>query len=156
MDNLPQVVVELIESGVSILVGTRDEKLRPATVRGVGARVDANRRQVTVFLPDATAGRAIRNLKSNGQIAVGFSRSYDHFSVQIKGRCTSVRLANKDERKFPAQYAIAFVENMYTVGLPRAVIKRLHHWPAWSVTFDVSDVFSQSPGPGAGKPWSTP
>lgn len=156
IESLPQEVVDLIESGVSILVGTRDQHLRPATVRGVGASVDPARRAVTVFLPEATSQRAIRNLQNNGAIAVGFSRSFDHFSVQVKGRCTSVRMAGKRERAIPDQYAIAFGENMYAVGFPRAVIKRINHWPAWMVKFDVSDVFSQTPGPGAGKPWGSP
>jgi hypothetical protein len=156
MQPLPQEVVDLVESGVSILVGTRDADLRPSTVRGVGARVTGANGSVTVFLPDRTAARAVRNLRDNGQIAVCVSRPFDNLSVQLKGRCTSVQLASEAEREIPEQYAIAFVESMYGIGLPRAVMKRMNHWPAWAVRFDVRELFSQTPGPGAGEAWGKP
>jgi hypothetical protein len=153
MQALPPDVIDLVESGVSILVGTRDAALRPASVRGVGARVSTDRTAVTVYLPEATAGKALENLRENGEIAVAFSRPIDNLAVQIKGRCSRVWLAPNDERAFPERYAVAFVEMTYAVGMPRGLMKRMTVWPAWAATFDVREVFSQTPGPGAGKPW---
>jgi hypothetical protein len=85
--------MDLVESGVSILVGTRDEQLRPVSVRGVGARVSSDRRSVTVYLPEATSQKPVENLRANGEIAVAFSRPFDNLAVQIKGRCSRVALA---------------------------------------------------------------
>ncbi len=151
---IPNEIVDFVESGVSILVGTRDAGLRPATMRGVGARVDASRRELTVYLPTATAARTVANLRDNGEIAVAFSRPIDHVAVQLKGRCREVRPARAAERDVPERYAVAFMENTYAVGMPRSLMKRLCVWPAWAVTFAVRDVFSQTPGPGAGKRWT--
>jgi hypothetical protein len=155
MQVLSPEVIDLVESGVSILVGTRDAELRPASVRGVGARVSRDRTAVTVYVPEATAGRAARNLRENGEIAVAFSRPIDNLAVQVKGRCDRLVMAGEDERMFPERYAVAFVEMTYAVGMPRGLMKRMTVWPAWAATFQVRDVFSQTPGPGAGRPWGT-
>lgn len=153
LDVIPQEVLDLVESGVSILVGTRDASLRPSTVRGVGARMDRPRRELTVFLPTQTAGQAVANLRDNGEIAVAFSRPIDNLSVQLKGRCRALHLAREDEREVPERYAVAFMETTYTVGMPRSLMKRLRVWPAWAATFELRDLFSQTPGPGAGRRW---
>jgi hypothetical protein len=153
IQSLPEEVVDLVESGVSILVGTRDASLRPASVRGVGARVASDRRQVTVYLPQATSHKAVENLRDNGEIAVAFSRPLDNLAIQIKGSCTRVRLADKADRPIPERYAVAFVEMTYAIGMPRSLMKRMTVWPAWAASFDVRELYSQTPGPGAGKPW---
>lgn len=155
MQDLPPEIIDLVESGVSILVGTCDAALRPASVRGAGARVAPSRRAITVYLPIATSERAARNLQENGQIAVGFTRPFDNLAVQIKGRCSRIGLADESERALVEAYVLAYVETTYAVGMPRALIKRVTRWPAWAVTFDARDVFSQTPGPGAGKRWGT-
>ena len=153
MPSLPQEVVDLVESGVSILVGTRNAALRPATVRGVGAVVGIDCKSVTVYLPEQTSEKAIQNLRDNGEIAVGLSRPIDNLAVQLKGRCTDVRKARDEEQAIPYRYAIAFAETTYTIGMPRSLIARMNVWPAWAATFEVRDIFSQTPGPGAGKRW---
>jgi hypothetical protein len=152
---LPEEIVDLVESGVSILVGTRDGELRPASVRGVGAQVSPDRRKVTVFLPEATAAKAARNLRDNGEIAVAFSRPIDNLAVQIKGRCHELRRAAEGERPIPERYGVAFVEMTYAVGMPRSLMKRMTVWPAWAASFEVREVYSQTPGPGAGKVWGS-
>jgi hypothetical protein len=153
MPGLPQDVIDLIESGVSILVGTRDETLHPASVRGVGARVSSDRRSVTVYLPEVTSRKAVENLRENREIAVAFSRPIDNIAIQLKGRCSRIGPAGEDERAFSERYAVAFVEMTYAVGMPRSLMKRMTIWPAWAATFEVRELFSQTPGPGAGKPW---
>lgn len=155
MEDLPGEIIDLVESGVSILVGTRDAQLRPASVRGAGARVASNRREVTVYLPVATSERAATNLRDNGEIAVGLSRPFDNLAIQLKGRCTRVALAEEAERVVPEAYLLAFVETTFVIGMPRALLMRMTIWPAFAVTFDVRDIFSQTPGPGAGKRWGT-
>ncbi len=143
-----------MESGVSILVGSRDRDLRPATVRGTGAKVADTRDAITVFIPADTSAKAIANLQDNGQVAVAFSRPLDNVAVQLKGRCTSIRLAEAAERVIPEQYLVAFVETTYAIGLPRGLMKRVNVWPAWAVSFPVEHIYSQTPGPGAGRPWA--
>jgi hypothetical protein len=148
---LPPEIVDLVESGVSLLVATRDGALRPACVRAFGASVSADRKTVTVFFPQATGARCKVNLDENKRIAVGVSRPFDNLAVQLKGSVTDLHAARDDERVVPERYLSAYVEQLYLAGLPRNLLKRAHVWPAWSATFTLEDVFVQTPGPDAGK-----
>lgn len=148
---IPKEIAELFESGVSLLIGTRDAKLVPEATRGCGAVVHACRTQLTVFIPD-TAGRiALANLKDNGKIAVNFSSVLDHKALQVKGKLVDTRPAREDEREILLRYHAAFTEVLYLVGIPRSVTRLLDDWPCTAVTFEVTDIFHQTPGPGAGE-----
>jgi predicted pyridoxine 5'-phosphate oxidase superfamily flavin-nucleotide-binding protein len=148
---IPEDLVDFLEGGVSILVGTRDATLRPDASRAVGARVSGDRERITLFLSERTAARALSNLEDNARIAVGFSRPHDHFAIQLKGSVTERRPASDAERVVPERYLAAYVEQLYLVGLPRSITRRIVVWPGVAVTVAVEDLFVQTPGPGAGK-----
>lgn len=144
-------LAELFESGVSILVGTRDASLVPEATRGCGAIVHPDRRRLTIFLPTSVAGRAVANLEDNGKIAVGFSRVLDHRTIQVKGKLEGTRPATDAEREVIARYHVAYAEMIYMVGIPRARTRTMNVWPSVAITFEVTDIFHQTPGPGAGE-----
>jgi hypothetical protein len=143
-------LVDLLEGGVSIFVGTSDAERRPEATRAVGALVSPDRTKVTVFVPVATAQRAVENLAHRREIAVGFSRTLDHVSIQIKGAAAEVRLATDAERSICERYLGAYVEALHVIGLPRSLTRRMTVWPAYALEVEVRDVFAQTPGPGAG------
>jgi hypothetical protein len=143
---------EFLESGVSVLVGTRNEAYLPDAMRGMGARVGPAEDEVTVFLPTATAAVALANLAANGRIAVCFSRAIDHRSLQIKGEAREVRPAAAAERGWIDRYRRLLVAAWSLVGVPPRVTLRLGHWPATAVRIGVESWFEQTPGPGAGAP----
>lgn len=147
---LPADLVDFIESGVSILVGTRDASLRPEATRAVGAQVASDRAHVSVFLAERWAARTIADLEQTGVIAVGFSRMFDNYSIQLKGDGAVVREAGDADRLVPERWRAAYVEQLYMGGIPRSLMSRIHVWPAKIVTFAVGDIFVQTPGPGAG------
>lgn len=144
-------IVEFIESGVSMLVGTRDANLRSECARGLGAQVGADRSSVTVYLNDALGARTRANLEHNQQIAVAFSRPIDHHSIQLKGIATAVRKCTAADRKVQERYLAGFVEQLYWVGLPRAVTRRVRLTPSFAVTVEAQSLFLQTPGPDAGR-----
>src|SRR6188472_1190594 len=111
-------LVELFESGVSILVGTRDASRRSEATRGVGAFVHPDRRRLTVFLPSDVSQLAVENLRDNGQVAVGFSRTLDHKTLQVKGRVEEIRDATEAEREIITRYHFAFAEILFQTGIP--------------------------------------
>lgn len=141
----------LIESGVSMIIGTRDASMRPECIRALGARVAADRSRLTVFVPLATAGRAVANLCDNGRIAVTFSRIADHHTVQLKGCVEAIAPADPDDRHTVDRYRRAVASELEIAGLPQHVVFRVHHWPCWAITLRPDEVFDQSPGPGAGQ-----
>lgn len=149
---IPEDLVDYLESGVSLLVGTRSKDLRPEAARACGAQVAKDREHLSIFIPAKWQTRTYADIEDNGLVSVGFSRMLDHYSIQIKGDAATVRAATEAERIIPERYRAAYVEQLYMGGLPRSLTTRFHVWPAKVVTFRVQDIFVQTPGPGAGAP----
>jgi hypothetical protein len=145
-------VASFLESGIAVLVGTRDARLVPESTRAVGARVEAGGTELTVFLADATAARTLANLKDNGRIAACFSRAIDHRSLQVKGQVASIRRGDGADRAAIGRYLAALATTWQEIGVPPAVVRRLAHWPAHAIRLRIEEVFVQTPGPGAGAP----
>lgn len=145
-------LASFLESGVSILVGSRDRRLFPECLRAVGARVERGRREVTVFAPSAVSAATIANLEENGRIAICFSRIADHRSIQLKGRTVSIAPASEADRGVVERWRGEFVRNLAFIGLPPRVTLRLNAWPCRAIRLRVEAVFLQTPGPGAGAP----
>jgi hypothetical protein len=148
---LPEEHVTFVESGVSVLVGTRDAGMRPFGLRAMGAKVHADRKTLTVFIPDQTAERTLADLRDNGRIALTFTRPIDHRSMQLKGKAIAIRAATEDERPFLESYVEGWARHLVVVGLPRAIGSRLTYWPATAVDVIVEASYHQTPGPSAGK-----
>lgn len=145
-------VASFLESGISVLVGTRDPRLVPEAMRAVGARVEAGGAELTVFLPAATAARTVANLEDNGRIAVCFSRPIDHRSLQVKGRVLSIRDGDAADRAVIDRYLEALAGTWQEIGVPPTVVRRVTRWPAHAIRLCIEEVFVQTPGPGAGAP----
>jgi hypothetical protein len=147
---------EFIQSGVSILIGSRDARRFPDCARVVGARVGAKGKEITVFLPTATTASHLANLDENRRIAICFARAEDHRSVQVKGRVLEIRAATEAEREWVDRYCGEFAGMLHFVGLSPRIISRMNHWPCHAVRLKVESVFVQTPGPGAGAPLGPP
>jgi hypothetical protein len=145
-------VVELLGSGVVMVVATRDAGLAPELVPAMGSRVGRDRRTLTVFVPRALAGATLANIERNGHLAITATRPSDHKSMQIKGGAQGVRDAADADRAMLEMLRGAMVEQLATFGMPRAITRRLTYWPSVAIDVEVNEVFVQTPGPGAGMP----
>lgn len=150
MATVPADLVEFLESGVSILVGTRDPGGRPEVARGVGASLAPGRDAMTLYLQQVWGARALANLRASRELAVTFSRPLDNLSVQLKGPCVRFLEPEEADRAVVERYHVSYSEQLLMVGLPRTLTGRIQVWPAAGVTFEIRDLFSQTPGPGAG------
>jgi hypothetical protein len=56
-------MIELLQTGVSVVVGTRDARLMPECTRAWGIRVGKNRRTVTIFLTETISQKTLENLR---------------------------------------------------------------------------------------------
>jgi hypothetical protein len=146
---LTDELVDFVESGVSILVGTRDRELRPHGTRAMGA-IAVGRTRVTIFLPVACAERAVADLKDNGAIAITFSRPSDHVSIQLKGKSVGSRDATIEDRFVQERYRAAFFEQLQVCGVSRSNAKRFAYFPSVAIDVEIDSVFQQTPGPHAG------
>ena len=154
-DSISPELAQFLQSGISILVGSRDARFVPEVARVLGARIEAGGREMTVFVPAATAERTIANARDNGRLAVCFA-AVDHRSYQVKGRLVDVRAADEDDRRLIERYRAALAQHFGSIGLPPKLTYRLSHWPAQAVRLAVEAVFLQTPGPDAGVPLGKP
>jgi len=142
-------LAEFLQSGIGVLVGSRDARMLPEVARAFGVRVEPGGRELTVFLPAATAERTLANGRENGRLALCFA-AVDHRSYQIKGRMKAVRAADEDERRAIERYRAGLAQHYGSVGMPPRLTYRISHWPAHAVRMEVESIFVQTPGPGAG------
>jgi hypothetical protein len=148
---IPQSIVTLLETGVSVMVGTRNSSLMPECTRSWGIRVGTKRDTVTIFLSKAFAGHTLENLRDNGQIAVTCTRPTDHVTCQLKGRLKSMKPAAAADRELSRRWHREFMAELKAIGVPSALSEAWITEPTVAVEISVSDVFDQTPGPGAGK-----
>ena len=141
-----------LESGVSVLVGTRDARLMSECQRALGVRVEPDRQHVTVFVPGATGERIVADARATGRVAICCARIADHQSIQLKGDAVEIRQALESERAVIDRYREAFADALALIGMPRATTLRMAHWPCWAIRVRVDASFVQTPGPGAGRP----
>ncbi len=149
---VPDHLEPLLEGLVAVHVGTRDAGLRADEVMAAAALLDPDGRRLTVYLPVATAGQSLANLRDNGAVAVVLSQPLTHRTVQLKGRVETIRAAREDEREAVERHAAAFDAEVEAIGLPPAVVRRRSKWPCHAVTFVVAEAYEQTPGPRAGQP----
>lgn len=148
---IPDSIVQLLQTGVSVMVGTRDASLMPECTRAWGIHVGTARGTVTVFLSEPIAGKTLDNLRENGMIAVTCTRPTDHITCQLKGKVRSMKSVNSAQQKMSRQWHHEFVAELKAIGVPSALGEAWIVEPTVAVEMAVTDVFDQTPGPGAGK-----
>jgi hypothetical protein len=147
---IPAALVEFLESGLAVSVGTCGIDLMPETTQAVCVAVSADHASLRLFLPVATARATIEDLRANPNIAVTLSSPPTHRTVQLKGRVSRIAPAGHEEEALVKRYIANVVEQLVSVGLPAMLTQRISHWPCWAVEISVSEIFVQTPGPRAG------
>jgi len=147
-----------IESGVSVMVGTRDEGLVPELVRAWGAHVNRDRRSIRVCVPEATSVRTRTNLVGNGRIAATFSLPRTYETVQLKGRHLRTSKPSIEDLLRVERHHASFAEANASIGVPRARTEAFWRRELAgsslfvTIHFAVQAIFNQTPGPAAGAP----
>ena len=155
MSGRPLISAELadfIESGLSINVGTRGKDLEPDGVIAWAGKVHDDRTQLTIYMHKEAAQAILRNLRKYPEIAVLFERPTSHRACQVKGRFVSTRPAKAVERSKVEQQVEGFFVDLERIGIPRTLIAALDIWPCLAIEMRATDLFEQTPGPGAGEP----
>jgi hypothetical protein len=148
---IPESLVSFLESGISVLVGSANERHMPSCARAAGAIVSADRARLTVLIPKIPGEDVLADLEKIRRGAVMFSRAIDHRTLQLKGSVVRVRPANSDEVSHAIAYRRAFAEMLQHVGLPRALTESMAIEPCVAVELEVDEIFRQTPGPEAGE-----
>ena len=141
-----------IESGLSINVGTRNSELEPDGVIAWAARVHDDRAQITIYLHRDAAEAMVRNLRVHPEIAVLLERPTSHIACQVKGSFVSSRPAKASERAEVEKQADKFCAELEAIGIPRTLTGGSQIWPCAAIQMRATQLFAQTPGPGAGEP----
>ena len=143
-----------LERGSSVLLASVDGKGMPACCRAIAVNSGDGFRTLTVYVPVATSREIIANVASSRRMAISVTHPLEHYSVQLKGTTTSIRLARDDEQDFVETRVLDFSDVLFEIGLPRKITRSIAHWPAFAIDVNVEQVFEQTPGPNAGNPMS--
>jgi hypothetical protein len=147
---LDDSLVAFLQQGVAINIGTRNARLEPSASYVGAALVDADRKHLTVFVPEIGADAVLLDLQANGQAAVVFARPEDDRACQVKGTFVSARPATDDESSVVHEQFTAFLRQLAIIGMPGESTRSWIVWPALAVRLRVTAVFDQTPGPKAG------
>lgn len=152
---LPPDLLAMMARGVSVIVGSRDDALRPSVMRAVGSDVGAGGSLITVYLARSQSRQLLQDIAATGEVAVVFSEPASHRTVQVKARRATLRAAADADRPLLERYVRSMEREILRVGyapeLTRAMLShRLDDVVA--VTFEPEQAFDQTPGPRAGNP----
>jgi hypothetical protein len=149
------LLAAFMQSGVAMVIASRDADNVPSIVRGGGCRVAADGLRVTIFIATEQAGRVLDDIRATGSIAavmVETTSSYECY--QIKGILAQLVPLTADDPARIRNYRQAFFQNITNTGLPPTVSAGILPEPPDAfigVEFTPTEVFRQTPGPGAGE-----
>ncbi len=147
-----------LESGVSVVVGTRDAGLVPEITRAWGLVVSKDRKSITLCVPLATSQKTFDNLTGNGQMTVCCSLPTSYKTVQLKGQCIQTADPNRVDLAAVARHRKAFGYLNKRIGIPHQQSetfwrRELETSPILvKLRFVPEQIFDQTPGPDAGSP----
>jgi hypothetical protein len=145
-------VAEFIEGQMMILVATRDDGHRPMIGRGSGARHDRASGLVHVLVSQSQWPLAIAEALPGRPIATTFVQPDNYRSFQIKGKIVDSGPADAAAAAWGQYYVRGQLALMTALGVTRLQLSStLSDRDLWHITFRPSDIFEQTPGPGAGR-----
>lgn len=123
----------------------------PHVHRTWGVRVE-DERHVTVFVPDYSLAHLEASIADNGEVALVVGEPVSHETYQLKGKVTRIGPAPAaDVADFDAHANLIAELFAPQYSAPVEALRAHLGNPALSLTFEVRDVYLQTPGPGAGK-----
>lgn len=152
---LPAELAAFVQSGLSISVCGRDERLVPSLAKGVGCRVRPDGRELTVLLFADAAEAVARDIATNRLIAVVFSQPSSNRTVQLKGRDATPVPATPADVALVRRHLALFAAEIAPMGWDQRYVDALFwHDPAQllAIRFTPEFAFAQTPGPNAGAP----
>jgi hypothetical protein len=152
---LPAELAAFVQSGLSISVCGRDERLVPSLAKGAGCRVRPDGRELTVLLFADAAEAVARDIATNRLIAVVFSQPSTNRTVQLKGRDATPVPATPADVALVRRHLALFAADIAPMGWDQRYVDTLFwHDPAQllAIRFTPEFAFAQTPGPNAGAP----
>ena len=139
----------------SITLASSDEAHAPSLGQGIGCRVDATRKRVTVFMLEPRNAAVIADLRAGRAIAAVFTHSGTMRSLQLKAQSArEVPLEPGDQERITAYIGVmvlAWIQTGVSEAFGHALLAR-GPGPIVAFEFEPHVGFDQTPGPQAGTP----
>ena len=150
---IPEKIARFLEQRANVaFAGTRNRDLVPFGHRVSGWCIGADGRTLTAFTPEPFTAGLVESLQENGELALTVEDFPAHETYQFKGRYVSHRPAHREDIAIVDRIRERFMKSMRTVFpvLPEGIVGAFTSKPALAVEFEVSEIYVQTPGPGAG------
>jgi hypothetical protein len=151
---LTTLQAELIASDrLSMSVASRDMRRVPSLSRALGCRVAPDRTRLTLFLQRMQSRQLLQDIAATQAVAVVFSLPSTNLTFQVKGRDAAETALQDGDVALCAAHREAFAQEILPHGYALELARAVHDFDPGqlvAVGFSVSDVFEQTPGPGAG------
>ena len=150
---IPEKIARFLQQRANVaFAGTRNRDLVPLGHRVSGWSIGADGRTMTVLVPEPVTGGLVESLQENGALALTVEDFPSHETYQFKGGYVRHRPVQREDMDIADRIRERLKKSMKTVfpmapeGIEGVFISR----PALAVEFEVSEVYVQTPGPGAG------
>lgn len=142
---------DLIETGIGMVVATRDAVLFPDICEGSGILLSEDGRTCTIFISSSRSQTAIKNIQNNGCVAISLSRPCTYKAAQIKGRVLRTRAMTEAEQKASAKWLQGYRKEIQLIGVMNQAATGILRQSDLALDVTIDSIFIQTPGPQAGK-----
>ncbi|MCV2866639.1 hypothetical protein [Defluviimonas sp. WL0075] len=149
---LPRELIALAQGGSGVAIAACGNDGRPVLGLGVGCRVIGEHR-FRVILGRRANEVLLSALKDGNMVAVTFTATRDHTSFQVKSSVASLRDCCSDDFPEVDRQNALFQDGLVEIGYSRrqaAGYSSYDHDDLVALEFVPEQVFTQTPGPGAG------
>ena len=150
---IPEKIARFLEQRANVaFAGIRNRDLVPFGYRVAGWCIGADGRTLTALTSEPLTAGLAESLQENGELALTVEDFPSHETYQFKGRYVSHRPAQREDSAIVDRIRERFMKHMKTVFpvVPEGIVEAFTSKPAFALEFDVSEIFVQTPGPGAG------
>jgi hypothetical protein len=151
---LDETFCEFLTGANAMMVATRDAANTPTITRPAGCVISPDRSRVVVYLVEDPADLTIANVRATGAIALVLARPSSYETYQLKGIDARMEEVTAADQPNLQHYNDIIIAEMISVGLTRQLASDIIPAPQVSmarVSFSPSEVYRQTPGPGAGE-----
>jgi len=150
---IPGRILRFLEHRANLaFAGTRSPHLVPYGHRVTGWIPDESGTRLTALIPQNFTENLVEFLQDNGQFALTVEEFPSHETYQFKGRYVEHRPVRAEDIGAVERIRERFVKSVRPIYGEAAepILMSYIQAPAVAVTFDVHEIFLQTPGPGAG------
>ncbi len=150
-------LVQFLKKPVMMGASSRNGDLRPHSTRGFGPLSISDDKVITFYTSKA-AEEFIEDCKTSGRVALVTCDATSFETYQFKGRFIISRECDENDHAAVDEYVGQGKDVIIGIGFPEEAVTGWAVWeckPCVAISFEVDDVFHQSPGPGTGDPIQT-